>query len=150
MSNKIRKATLEDLSRVAEIYVFNNRINYFPIFKDAGFSFGELQVVSLVDKYFKQDEVINNLYVFDDGLIKGFMQMDEAEICKLYVDTFFQSQGIGKLLIEFAIKNFNANILWALEKNTRAISFYQRQGFSLTGKKKFEDDTTEYLVEMVR
>lgn len=28
----IRKAKTEDLSRIAEIYVFNNRVNYFPIF----------------------------------------------------------------------------------------------------------------------
>ena len=36
----IRKAIIDDLSRVAEIYVFNNRINFFPIFKDEVFSFG--------------------------------------------------------------------------------------------------------------
>ena len=48
----IRKATKEDLSRIAEIFVFNNRINYFPIFKQEDFSFGELQVVSLIEKYF--------------------------------------------------------------------------------------------------
>ena len=30
---KIRKAELKDLSRIAEIFVFNNRINYFPIGK---------------------------------------------------------------------------------------------------------------------
>ncbi|WP_243280431.1 hypothetical protein [Clostridium sp. 1001271B_151109_B4] len=30
----IRKATKKDLSRIAEIYVFNNRVNYWPIFKD--------------------------------------------------------------------------------------------------------------------
>lgn len=41
----IRKAKTNDLSRIAEIYVFNNRVNYFPIFKDEKFSFGELQVV---------------------------------------------------------------------------------------------------------
>lgn len=46
----IRKAIIDDLSRVAEIYVFNNRINFFPIFKDEVFSFGELQVVPLIDK----------------------------------------------------------------------------------------------------
>ena len=38
----IRKAEIKDLSRIAEIFVFNNRINYFPIFKDESFSFGEL------------------------------------------------------------------------------------------------------------
>lgn len=147
---KIRKATIDDLSRVAEIYVFNNRINYFPIFKDENFSFGELQVVSLVDHYFKKDEVIKNIYVFDNGLIKGFIQMNGTEICKLYVDTFFQGGGIGSELIEFAMKELHANNLWALEKNVRAISFYQRQGFHLTGQKKFEEDTTEYLVKLER
>ena len=45
----IRKATRYDLSRIAEIYVFNNRINYFPIFNDESFSFGKLQVISLAD-----------------------------------------------------------------------------------------------------
>ena len=48
----IRKASQNDLSRIAEIFVFNNRVNYFPIFKDEEFSFGELQVVSLVNGYF--------------------------------------------------------------------------------------------------
>ena len=51
----IRKAIIDDLSRVAEIYVFNNRINLFPIFKDEVFSFGELQVVPLIDTYFKRE-----------------------------------------------------------------------------------------------
>ena len=44
----IRKAATCDLSRIAEIFVFNNRINYFPIFKQEEFSFGELQVVSMI------------------------------------------------------------------------------------------------------
>lgn len=146
----IRKAKMEDLSRIAEIYIFNNRVNYFPIFEDEEFSFGELQVVSLIDHYFKKDEIIENIYVFDNGLIKGFIQMDKTEICKLYVDTFFQSQGIGNELIEYAIKELHANYLWALEKNKRAISFYQKHGFQLTGERKFEEGTTEYLVKLER
>ncbi len=146
----IRKAEIKDLSRIAEIFVFNNRINYFPIFKDESFSFGELQVVSLIDNYFKKQEVLNKIYVFDDGIIKGFMQIDETEICKLYVDVCFQSGGVGYELIEFAIEKLGANHLWALEKNTRAISFYNRHGFELTGQKKFEEGTTEYLVELKR
>ena len=146
----IRKAKLEDLSRIAEIYIFNNRINYFPIFNDESFSFGELQVVSLIDNYFKNNEIIKNIYVFDDGLIRGFFQINKTEICKLYVDTFFQNKGIGNELIEYAIKEFQADNLWALEKNARAISFYQRYGFYLTGEKKLEEGTTEYLVKLER
>ena len=49
----IRKAETKDLSRIAEIFVFNNRINYFLIFQDAEYSFGELQVVSFIDQYLK-------------------------------------------------------------------------------------------------
>lgn len=146
----IRKATEKDLSRIAEIYVFNNRMNYWPIFKDDGFSFGELQVVTMVDNYFGKDEILKNILVYDDGLIKGFIQMNGTEICKIYVDTFFQGKGIGKELIEYAIKEHNANNLWALEKNERAISFYKKHGFNLTDEKKFEEDTIEYLVRLTR
>lgn len=147
---EIRKATKKDLSRIAEIYVFNNRMNYWPIFKDDGFSFGELQVVTMIDNYFGKDEILKNIFVYDDGLIKGFLQMKEREICKIYVDTFFQSKGIGKELIEYAINEYDANNLWALEKNERAISFYTKHGFNLTGEKKFEEDTIEYLVHLTR
>lgn len=147
---KIRKALPEDLSRVAEIFVFNNRVNYFPIFKDETYSFGELQVVSLADGYFNRDEIMENLYVYDDGLVRGFLQMRCTEICKLYVDPFFQSRGVGSALIGYAVEEFRADHLWALEKNTRAVSFYQRHGFRLTGERTFEEGTTEYLVELRR
>lgn len=146
----IRKAGFDDLSRIAEILVFNNRLNYFPIFQNAEYSFGEMQVVSLIDRYFKKEEVIQNTYVFDDGLIKGFVKMDGTEIEKLYVDPFFQSAGIGGKLVEYAIKELHADRLWALEKNVRAISFYRSHGFRLTGQKKLEEDTTEYLVRLER
>ena len=137
----IRKAKACDLSRIAEIYVFNNRINYFPIFKDVEYSFGEMQVVSLIDK---------NIYVFVDKVVKGFIQIHQTEICKLYVDPCFQGEGIGKMLIEFAINECSVDHLWALEKNKRAISFYIENGFRLSGKRQFEEDTTEYLVELKR
>ena len=68
----IRKATEEDLSRIAEIFVFNNRINYFPIFKQEEYSFGELQVVSMIDHYFGKGEVLENLYVADECGISTF------------------------------------------------------------------------------
>lgn len=146
----IRKAVAEDLSRIAEIYIFNNRVNYFPIFQDESFSFGELQAVPLADGYFRRDEVLRNLYVFDDGIIRGFLQMDGTEICKLYVDPFFQGKKIGARLLEYAVREFHADRLWALEKNVRALSFYRSHGFRLTGEKQFEEGTTEYIVRLER
>ena len=146
----IRKAESGDLSRIAEIYVFNNRINYFPIFKDEKYSFGEMQVVPLANNYFGGKEIIDSIYVYDDGVVKGFMQTEGAEICKLYVDVCFQNQEIGDKLIKYAVEKLNVDFLWALEKNTRAIAFYNRHGFKRTGAKKFEEGTTEYIVELKR
>ncbi len=113
---KIRKAELKDLSRIAEIFVFNNRINYFPIFHEEAYSFGEMQVVPMIDQYFKKEEILNRIYVYDDGIIRGFTEINGTEICKLYVDPCLQNNGVGHGLITFAIEKFDADHLWALEK----------------------------------
>ena len=147
----IRKAEKKDLSRIAEIFVFNNRINYFPIFKDEGYSFGKLQVVSMADNYFGKDETLDNLFVAEyNGIIKGFTEIRKTEIVKLYVEPFFQNCGTGSTLIEFTVRNFQADFLWTLEKNTRAVSFYRRHGFFPTGARKHEEGTAEFQIELRR
>ena len=93
---------------------------------------------------------MENIYVFDDGVIRGFIEMNGTQLSKIYVDPFFQSQGVGDALIRYAIEEFGADNLWALEKNKRAISFYQNHGFQVTGRKRLEEDTTEYLVKSER
>ena len=40
--NYIRQAKYDDLDRIAEIFVFNYRLNFYPIFRDDGFYFEEL------------------------------------------------------------------------------------------------------------
>ena len=146
----IRQATKEDVSRIAEILVYNNRTNYFPIFQDEGYSFGEMQVLTVAENYLQDDEMRNNVFVYDDGIIRGFVQIEGKEIKKLYVDTFFQSKGIGAALIGYAVTVKGAEYLWALEKNRKAIRFYERHGFHPTGERIFEDGTTEYLLKLTR
>lgn len=122
----IRKAEKKDLSRIVEIFVFNNRINYFPIFKDAGYSFGTLQVIPAADNYFGKKETFGNLFVAeDDGIIKGFIEIRKTEIVKLYVEPLFQNCGTGSALVEFALQNFQADFLWALEKKRKGYFFLQ-------------------------
>ena len=146
----IRQANEQDVSRIAEILVFNNRVNFYPIFQDDEYSFGELQVVTLADQYREDKATLENTYVYDDGVVRGLIRMENGEIKKLFVDTFFQRRGIGGKLMEFAINEKQANRLWALEKNTGAIRFYERYGFRVTGEKKYEEGTTEYLIELER
>ena len=146
----IRQAKEQDVSRIAEILVFNNRVNFYPIFRDDEYSFGELQVVTLADQYREDKAALENTYVYDDGVVRGLIRMENGEIKKLFVDTFFQRRGIGGKLMEFAINEKQANRLWALEKNTGAIRFYERYGFRVTGEKKYEEGTPEYLIDLER
>ena len=143
----IRKATIGDLARIAEIVIFNYRLNFYPIFKDDDYYFNELQVPTIMKQY---ESSIDNMWVYDDGAIKGMIQVENQEIKKLFVEPMLQGNCIGSMLLKYAIDYHNANILWALEKNTRAIRFYERHGFIITADKKLEEDTTEYLVRLER
>ena len=143
----IRKATIGDLARIAEIVIFNYRLNFYPIFKNDDYYFGELQVPTLMKQY---RNIVDNMWVYDDGAVKGVIQIESQEIKKLFVEPVLQGNGIGSELLIYAIENHNANTLWTLEKNFRAIRFYERHGFKITSDKKLEDDTTEYLVRLER
>ena len=143
----IRKAKIGDLARIAEIVIFNYRLSFYPIFKNDDYYFNELQVPTIMKQY---ESSIDNMWVYDDGAVKGIIQIENQEIKKLFVEPVLQGKCIGSMLLKYAIDYHNANSLWALEKNTRAIRFYERHGFIVTAAKKLEEDTTEYLVRLER
>lgn len=141
----VRKALPEDLERISEIEIFNYRLNFYPVFRNDGFYFSELSVSKKIKEYENENE---KFFVYDDGTIKGFVMIDGKEIKKLFVEPVLQGNSIGKKLLEFAVFEMKADFLWALEKNKRAIAFYERNGFFLSGERKPEEDTAEYLVKM--
>ena len=143
----IRRATIDDLVRIAEMFVFNYRLNFYPIFQDDTFYFGELTVSNMVESFAKE---LDSIWVYDDGVVKGFIQIQKQEVKRLFVEPVLQGKAIGTELLEYGIAEKDANHLWALEKNIKAIAFYKRHGFNTTNKKKYEEDTTEFLVRMER
>jgi len=148
--NHIRMATSRDIPRIAEILVFVKRMNFFHIFRDEQYSFNELTVLSVARELEAHPQTVSSMWVYDDGVVKGVIHVSGKEIKTLYVDHFFQSEGIGGKLLEFAVERFDVNWLWALEKNARAIEFYKRHGFRLTDEWVYEEDTTEKLLKMKR
>ncbi|MBO7124050.1 MAG: GNAT family N-acetyltransferase [Treponema sp.] len=148
-AENIRKAEAKDLSRIAEILVFAKRVKYRPIFNNDDYSFNELQVVKLVEEYGKP-KILDNIWVYDDGIVKGMIHIEGKEIVELYVDYFFWNQGIGAKLIEFAKETHDARFLWVLEKNVDAIKFYEAHGFAANGKRQLEEGTPEYIIMLER
>ena len=139
----IRKAEKKDLSRIAEILVFDKRMNYRLIFKNDDYSFHVLQVLDVAKEY-AQPEILDHIFVYDDGIVKGLIHLEQTEIAEFYVDHFFQNQGIGAALMEYAKQEHRV-----LEKNERAIRFYEAHGFSLSGQRRLEAGTTEYVIKML-
>ena len=146
----IRKAAIKDISRIAEILVFVKRMNYRAIFRDDAVSFGKIQVIPVAEQYSKP-EILENIWVYEtEGIVKGLIRIVEKEVVELYVEHFFQGQGIGAELIEFAKKEHDVKSLWVLEKNMNAIRFYEAHGFHLTENRELEEGTPEYRVMMER
>ena len=144
----IRPAAQADVSRIAEIIVFNNRVNYFPLFGDEGFSFGKVQVLPLAREYLDDAQRLAQTWVYDDGVVKGLAVVRGDELDKLYVEPAFQGRGIGGQLLEYAVSYLGARRLWVLERNVNARRFYARHGFAPTGARRYEAGTTITVVEL--
>ena len=146
----IRQARDEDAERIAEILVFNYRLNFYPIFQSDGFYFRELTVAGEAERFRTFPDFPSGAYVYDDGAVKGFMLLSDGEIRRLFVEPCLQFRGIGGALLDSAVAQYGARTLWVLEKNPGAIRFYERHGFRLTEDRRREEDTEEFLVRMER
>ena len=136
--NYIRQATINDLVRIAEIFVFNYRLNFYPIFQEDTFYFEDLTVFNMVESFAKE---LDSIWVYDDGVVKGFIQIEKREVRRLFVEPTLQGKSIGADLLEYGIAEKDVDFLWVLEKNIKAIVFYKKHGFDTTNKKKYKEDT---------
>ncbi len=146
----IRAAGKDDAARLAEIEIFNYRLNFYPIFRNDAYFFSELNVPAVAEEYRNEPERIARTAVYDDGVVKGFVRVNGDEIEKLFVEPVFHGQGIGGALLAYAVETLGGKRLLVLEKNKGAIRLYERYGFHLTEQKQRVDDTPEFLVWMER
>ena len=119
----IRKMQNTDINRVADIWLKTNlKAHYFiprQYWKDN---------IDLVKEMLPQAEV----YVYEnDCLIEGFIGLNDEYMEGIFVRDEMQSQGIGKLLLNFVKEKKTKLYLNVYQKNTRAIRFYQREGFEI-------------------
>lgn len=134
----IRALREADINRVAEIWLDTNRKAHAFIpasYWESNFA--------LVKEMLPQAEVY--VYETDQG-IQGFLGLNGEYIEGIFVLEGAQSHGIGKCLLDYAKNRKPALRLNVYQKNTRAIHFYQREGFQIqregldaaTGEKDYE------------
>ena len=119
----IRKMQNIDINRVADIWLKTNLKAHYFIPEQYWTSNYEL-----VKEMLLQAEV----YVYEDSkMIQGFVGLSNEYMEGIFVSDEMQSCGIGKLLLDY-IKNKKVRLrLNVYQKNTRALSFYQREGFDI-------------------
>ena len=72
------------------------------------------------------------VYVYEHNQeIQGFIGLNDEYVEGIFVSDEMQSQGIGKALLNYAKDKRSKLLLNVYQKNTRAISFYQREGFEI-------------------
>ena len=119
----IRKLQAADINRVAEIWLEANIKTH--CFIPAEYWESNLDFTK---EALPQAEV----YVYNDAQnVQGFIGLDGAHIEGIFVAEKMQSQGIGKLLLNFAKARKTRLGLNVYQKNMRAIHFYRREGFEI-------------------
>lgn len=119
----IRALQKADINRVSDIWLDTNLKAHSFISAQYWESNYEL-----VKEMLSQAEV----YVYEDGQkIQGFIGLSDKYIEGIFVSEEIQSQGIGKLLLNYIKDKKDALRLNVYQKNIRAIHFYQREGFEI-------------------
>ena len=119
----IRVLQKADIERVVDIWLDTNlKAHYFipgQYWKDN---------IDLVKEMLPQAEV----YVYEnDCQIEGFIGLNDEYVEGIFVSGEMQSQGLGKILLNYAKDKRNKLHLNVYQKNARAISFYKREGFEI-------------------
>lgn len=119
----IRKMKNVDINRVADIWLKTNlKAHYF-----------------IPEQYWTNNyEVVKEMlpqadvYVYeDDKIIQGFVGINDEYIEGIFVSDEMQSCGIGKMLLDYIKDKKDRLQLKVYQKNVRAMSFYQREGFTI-------------------
>ena len=78
------------------------------------------------------------IYVYDDGIVKGMIHVEKREdgiknleLRELYIDPFFQGEGVGSCLMRAFLsiaerEKAEQVFLWVLEENKKARGFYEQ------------------------
>lgn len=119
----IRKLQKADINRAADIWLKTNLKAHFFIPEQYWISNYEF-----VKEMLPQAEV----YVYeDDKMIQGFIGVSDEYIEGIFVSDEMQSCGIGKMLLDYIKDKKDRLQLKVYQKNVRAMSFYQREGFTI-------------------
>ena len=82
----------------------------------------------------------------DEGELCAFIGLGEETVEMLFVSPSEMGRGYGSLLLEFAVMEKGARKVDVNEQNPRALGFYRRRGFTVTGRDSVDSEGKPYPV----
>jgi putative acetyltransferase len=123
----VRKSTLADVARVMEIWRRAvDATHYFLTAEDRRDI--ETEVAAFLPG------AALDLAVDETGDPLGFMLLHDGRMEALFVDPDFRGSGIGRVLVEEAVRRHPCLLTDVNEQNLQAAGFYQRLGFEPCGR----------------
>lgn len=137
----IRSATVLDAGELARVHAQSWDETYRGLLPDSLIDSKQERMVAIYEKALSEPDNASYWVATWDGEIVGLASAAALgpgdvrllEITSLYVLKSHQRQGIGSILLNHAVGTAPC-VLWVLEGNESAISFYQNQGFELDGE----------------
>ena len=119
----IRELQRDDINKVADIWLDTNiKAHHFI---PAQYWKSNFESVKETLSYAE-------VYVYEhDTEIQGFIGLNNEYVEGIFVSGEMQSKGVGKILLNYAKEKKHKLLLNVYQKNTGAISFYQREGFEI-------------------
>ena len=136
----IRDFMLEDIDCIMHLWLETNKQAHYFIessYWDSNF----LSVKEMLPQ--------STIYIYDcNNQIQGFIGLIDNYIAGIFISKDNQSRGIGRKLLNYAKEKWEKLTLQVYQKNTRAVQFYLREGFSIS-KEQVDEETgeIEYFME---
>ncbi len=138
----IRSFKTEDLNSVMNLWLDTNIKAHS--FIDKAYWQGNF---NMVKKMMPQAAI----YVYEqDSEIQAFIGLMDSYIAGIFVADELQSKGIGRTLLEYVKAKKDELSLSVYKKNSRAVQFYLKEGFSVTAEQ-IDEKTgeTEFLMKWI-
>jgi len=80
----------------------------------------------------------------EDDLVIGFIGVADKKIEMLFLDPKYFEQGLGKMLMNFAISELASDKVDVNEQNIKAVNFYKKSGFEIIERTEKDDQGRNY------
>lgn len=91
---------------------------------------------------------ISHLLVMEneEGTPVAFMGIEDTKLEMLFIKNSERAKGLGKILLNYGIENYNINELAINEQNPQARGFYEHMGFKVYQRNELDDQGNPYPV----